>query len=282
MAKIKCPHCGQAVTIQVAEQPIMKTRSGQVSFENTQKSPFRNAAAVAVEPPEPAYREIPAHLPTKESHVVVPLWQSVITAGFCAPIAGVPAGLFAYKFMYFTGWSSLGFGLACAGGTFLIVASWQWWSRLDSYNSLLWSIEEFFDRDLDGDQNIGQPEPRNIAVTVQDGTRMSYADLPGDEKDLFNFAHAVINGVVTFSEEGASSSGYSVRNFKALRDTFLNSNWCVWNNEEAHNQGLSLTLSGLSVLRQIASKQPPVGESDTERGMSTHYIEHGSRRESWA
>lgn len=216
-----------------------------------------------------------------EANVHVPANQAIITGCLFAPAIGLTVFSIAYIGRAGTGDSILAGGIV-GGIALFCTASWQWLSKTAFYDSLLQTVETAFDVDLDGDGEIG---PAAIKTEVRVNNNWIYADLPhdrGNEKALVDFLAAVVAGTVTFSERGAISSGYNVDRFKELRGVFVKSGF-AYRKGKADNSPLVFTVSGNALMRDVVNNPPPENYegSDAGRGMSSNYIERGSRRESW-
>lgn len=284
-----CPHCGNKLQIEIKPAVYSKARSlplrsKSITLESSYRSPFKNDAAAL---PLPANYEAESRsagfMPSTEANVKVPLLQSLITGAFVGIPVGALAGWIGVAHGPLTLWGGLWTGLTWGSITIFSVAFFQWTSRSRDYNELLWRIESVTGLDVTGDEQIGKPEPRTVRVEVQEGKGWKFSDLPGDEQALYDFAISVVNGIVTFSERGAASRDYGVENFRRLRDVFIQRHYAEWKDPTNHQLGIVLRRSGTAVLAAIAEGPPPAqltGEDDT--GMSSNYIERGSRRESWS
>jgi hypothetical protein len=297
MSNCKCPHCGGRIEVNLSavsttHQP--RSGGGRASlalFQSSHRSVFRNDAAA---PPMPgglpagfsAERQSPAFLPTKESNVIVPLLEALITGAFVGicTMAIVPFIDFRFGPYIIRGgfWNGLGWG-----GALFIGASFVQWIRLTgNYRNLLWRLETVSGVDVDNDGDIGQPAPpHKVQVQVEQGSRWQFEDLPGDAHALWQFADDVTNERVSFSEAGARKSGYGAENYGRLRDVFIKRGWAGWRDVMNRQQGVELYRNGRSVLKAISSDPPPEAQSDkgddTDLGMSPHHVDKGTRRASW-
>lgn len=278
---MNCPHCGKRVPTQ---------RSRAFTFESTANSlrqssgqaRFKNAAAAGYTvPPPPVSISHPTGLPSMESHVHVPANQAVVGGCLVAPAIGLTIFSIAYIGNISTGTSILS-GAIAGGITMFSTAAWQWFSKTAFYDSLLiQEAESYLGVDLDGDGDIG---PSVIKTEVRVNNNWKYADLPcdrGNEQALVDFLASVLAGTVTFSERGAISSGYNVDRFKELRAVFIKSGF-AYRKGKADNSPLVFTVSGNALMRDVVGNPPPDNyELSDDRGMSAHYVERGSKRESW-
>lgn len=303
----RCPHCGGKIELNIsaASKPAgyhPQVSSGQklrlepverlrgVTLQSSHRSVFRSDA---ISPPMPgglpagfsAERQSPAFLPTKESNVIVPLLESLITGtfvGICT-VAIVPLVEFRFGpyFIYGDFWSGLKWG----GGLFLGASFIQWLRLTGNYRNLLWRLETVSGADINNDGEIGPPPAHQVQVKVEQGKSWQFEDLPGDAHALWSFADDVSGERVSFSEAGARKSGYGAENYGRLRDQFIKRGWAGWRDPVNRQQGVELFRNGRSVLKAIASDPPPPVQSDkgddSDGKMSSHYVEKGTRRASW-
>lgn len=265
----RCTHCGREINA-----PHRRT------FESSHRTPLRQSVAPPMYPPLLPGITQPTGLPNMESHVHVPVNQAIISGCLSAPVVSLvvfSAAIYIYKIP--TG-EALLMSFIGGGITYFIIAARKWNIKTAFYDSLL-MVETALDIDLDGDGDIGQTA---IKTEVRVNNNWVYADLPhdrGNEKALVDFLAAVLQGVVTFSERGAISSGYNVDRFKELRKVFIDSGF-AYRKGKADNSPVVFTVAGNAVLRDIVNKPPPENyEGEDSRGMSAHYVERGSKRESW-
>jgi len=269
MATIRCPHCGGRIT-------TGKNRT--LTFESAVPSRLRNTAAALPIPPVSITR--PLAMPSMEANVHVPANQAIITGCLFAPVMGLSV----YTICVFgklSGSEAFGYGMIAAGIALFTTASWQWLAKTAFYDSLLQQIETELGVDLDGDGDIG---PTSIKTEVRVNNRWIYADLPhdrGNEKALVDFLAAVLAGTVTFSERGAITSGYNVDRFKELRAVFTKHGF-AYRKGKGDNSPIVFTVSGNALMRDVVNNPPPENyERDGDGMMSAHYVERGSKRESW-
>lgn len=166
-----CPHCNEPITIIRAGR---RTTDGGRREKVYQMSAWLGAGADTLERTDaptasaPSFKQEPARAPTVQSDVVVPALRSVITG------IGVGAGLWGGALI--AGVTTPG---AFAGIGFTIAATGWWLRDVGELKSLMWRVEERFDRDFDGDNQVGQPAPPvdNI-VPVYAGPNVSAVDVP--------------------------------------------------------------------------------------------------------
>ena len=163
-----CPHCNGELAIIRAGR---RTKDSGKTFEmaswiGTGADTLERANTPTA--PAPSFKQEPARAPTVESDVAVPLLRSVVTGVL---FAGCAAG------------AALVFGLArpaAFGGVgFVITATASWLHETGELRRLMWRIEERIERDIDGDNQVGQPPPPvdNI-VPVFAGPRTTAVDVP--------------------------------------------------------------------------------------------------------
>lgn len=282
MAIIKCPCCQSKINISATASGGYPKRPAPdtTTLHSSQHSPFKNDAAVipSVSPGYQQESQSATFLPTTEANVIVPFLQAVITGVFIGVPVGLLVGLIDVKLDTLVIRGSIGSGLLWGAATLFIVTFWQWISRSGEYNNLLWRIETITGMDVNGDEEVGKPEPHTIQVEVTNGKSSQWEELPGDEAALIEFAKSIISGRVTFSEDGASTSGFGVTNFRKLRDKFFKHHWAEWKDPKARNQGITLYRAGRTVLLRIA--ETPVNV-EAEAGMSNQFVEKGTGKGSW-
>lgn len=280
MAIIKCPCCQSKINISVTASGGYPKRpaTDTTTLHSSQHSPFKNDA-VAIPSVSPGYQseaQSPAFLPTTEANVIVPFLQAVITGVFIGVPVGLVVGLIDVKLDTLVIRGSIGSGLLWGAATLFIVTFWQWMSRSGEYNNLLWRIETITGMDVNGDEEVGKPEPPTVRVEVKEGHTWRFANLPGSDEALQAFARDVLSGIRTFSEQGANDNGYGVDNFKKLRALFVEKGWAVWNHPSRKQQGIRLTRSGEWLVREIAGTPLPYRDASVQKdgvdvGSSTQY-----------
>lgn len=248
MTSCKCPHCGARLELIAAASRTTQRRAGLTVFQSSRRTIFNSDTAASTMPAGyTAERQSPAFLPTKESNVIVPLLESLITGAFIG-VSVTAVVIYQYGF-----WAGLTWG-----GVSLLGASFVQWIRLTgNYRNLLWKLETITGQDLDDSGDIGPPAPPPpIRVEVQEGQSLKFADLPGDRAALIEFAKKVNSGIVTFSEAGARRAGYGAAEFGRLRDVFIARHWAYWNHPTQRQQGVTLRQSGKTILAQLAAPLP--------------------------
>lgn len=221
-----------------------------------------------------AERIAPTFLPSRESHVTVPLLRSLITGAFFGITVG---GTFAFLAVMgkATAWYAIELGAVAGGIVFFGGAFFYWLYITGQYDGLLSRVETVTGLDIDQDGKVGPPERREISVKVETTNGRQFEDLPGDEAALVEFAKDVVSGRLTFSERGAIESGYGQDNFKKLRDIFIARHWAEWKDANNRNQGVNLYRAGKSILMKIADTP---AEPESAVGMTNQIAERGTNR----
>lgn len=255
MNNCKCPNCGAKLEFNITSPGSISRhqKSNLLVFQSSHRSIFKNIATASdVDVPAgyTAERQSPAFLPTKESNVIVPLLESLITGAFIG--VGTVAGV-TYAQNNFLA------GLTWGGIAFVSVSFVQWIRLTGNYRNLLWRLETITGVDIDGSGEVGlpAPPPPTVRVEVLEGSTWKFENLPGDNKSLQSFSRDVTNGIHPFSERGASDNGYGAANFRKLRDLFVARGWAGWNHPNHKQQGVSLTRAGVWLIKQIADTPLP-------------------------
>jgi hypothetical protein len=202
-----------------------------------------------------AHRTSPARPASTESDVVVPLLQSLITG----VIVGLPAGTLITLVCRWPWWSAP----AIAVG---VIIPAVWLHRLSAHTRALWTVEKIIQRDVDSDGNIGQPDVVELRAEIHDRRQDHHNTIwrvtfPGDLRRLRRFAAAIEYGSVKFSERDALACGYT--RFEELRDLFILNGWAEWRDPQAHQQGVTLTPAGESIVEQITNTPLPHASETT-------------------
>lgn len=246
---VTCPHCGKPIN--------EKKRLARRVFESSQK--LYNVAAAATHPPA----SIPAHLPNRESHIFVPLIQSMVGGGFVGAITVIAVA----KISQLGGMpvrAAIDNGCTFGALAFLVVAGGIWFWRVHKYDGLLiHRIEEATGIDWNQDGQVGQPEPQTVKVEVKEENsgRWQFAELRIAQGKLKELSKAILSGQ-TFAERTATDSGLSQEEFRDLRDKFIDRGWAQWNHPTRRQQGVSLTHRGRFILQTIAHEPMVLGGGD--------------------
>lgn len=285
MAKTRCPNCG---VLHEIDEPKKGT------FENRVRRPFKTDAMAPTFPagqPE-INQQAPTGLPGWDSHVKIPLRQAVIFGLFDAPV-GVGVGLVggiglamlfnAASRDNLTSWGYviiIGTGGAIGGLVALCQeAKRRWPERLEIYDALLW-VEEITGMDIDGDGEVGEPEPEVLRIELQDqsGRPRLIADLETDRERFEEFARWAVTLNLGFSEEVARKAGYKRKEWERIRDTFIELKGARWKDESNHKLGLYLLENGYKLFGKVLPTPLPAGDVSkntlgTVERMKTNHIQ---------
>lgn len=198
------------------------------------------------EPPAPpvnftqAKRTAPARAASMESDVSVPLAQAIITGLVIGGGVGVGAAFIAHQWWVVP---------LCIGGA----AGIAWILLLVDHRSLLRVVEEIVNEVEEAAQDVKKVVVQAELHTGDEETdHIDLATLPAPSLDyLREFAEAVLNGDMTFSERDAQGCGYSRTQWRELRDAFIMAGWAAWKDPENRNQGVILTRAGKAILAEI-------------------------------
>lgn len=277
MARVRCPHCGVLYTLE-----DRKT----YTFESSRKLPNMAMAPPMQAPAGPpsglvsARRETPTYLPSRETHLDLPLAQAYAFGRFVAPIGfviGCGIGFVAavltdvvmagVRDTNLTGWGYLGvIGLFGIGGgviAFFWEAKMKFPERLGLYDGLLWKTEEATGRDIDGDGHVGEPpaevkEPEVVRVEfIENGVPRVIADIEGVGVDRLKKLAELVRGGKGFSERTAGEAKITQKEFGKLRDYFVAQGWAKWKNDEPR-QGVELLRHGVRLFETLSPTLPLV------------------------
>lgn len=236
-----CPRCGYAL-----KQPAWRKAYG---WHQRQMSAMNSTAVVPWQPggdSTPRFTEAERRQPVRaqnlESDFLTPLSQAVVTAGFVSL-----GGLFAaYKFTGFT-WD---YGLAVG----LVAGAGYWLGAMLVNRKLLWMVEKITNTDLDGDNQVGEPDQPPIELNV------THADETGRFKQMFRFtlpagvteqSFCDFASGVTLEQRGLSEAAwaghgrpFSKAEYGTLLDSLTRSGIIRWKNERHPAQGRELTGAG--------------------------------------
>lgn len=270
MAKVRCPHCGVLYTLE-----DRKT----YTFESSRKMPNMAMAPPMQAPGGPppglvsARRETPAYLPSRETHLDLPLAQAYAFGRFVAPIGfviGCGVGFVAavltdvvmagVRDTNLTGWGYLGvIGLFGIGGgviAFFWEAKMKFPERLGLYDGLLWKTEEAMGADIDGDGHVGEPSEVpvvKVEMVQQNGVPRKLEDLPVDLLRLKKLAYLIVADKKGFAEATAKEAGIGRDDFTALREVLIKQKWAKWKHPTEPRQGVEVSREGMNIFRTILS-----------------------------
>ena len=205
---MNCPHCKQPLVLMPASpRSYERVPDTDRRYTTTRPIPAGALGITANARIPDHWQEItvsePVRQASKESDVVVPLFQALITGallGFGALVLGVALSVR-------NGWPWW-YGPVAGLVMFVLVATAKWNGLLNDSRDLLRKIETVIARDLDGDNYIGKPpaptEPASAAPgklrlevnhSNTNGTgRTIFADLPCDETTFTQWVQAAIAG----------------------------------------------------------------------------------------
>ncbi|MBU0777618.1 hypothetical protein KKH23_10310 [Patescibacteria group bacterium] len=163
------------------------------------------------------YVETPGRLAELRSDVAVPVLQAAAIAGALGLAVGILAALWIGPGRDLAGlelWSWAGRLAATASAIALLVAIVVF---VLQHRKVLLSIEEWTGRDLDGDHQVGKPEPPRVRVELHDQVKQQtrYVDLPVSELELRHVAIACLHNGRAFSRP-ALAGILSQRKYNAL------------------------------------------------------------------
>lgn len=197
--------------------------------------------------PQPAQHESreARREPKLETDVAVPLAQAAITAF----AIGIPAALLAWALAW--GWRVpvVVFALALAVG-------WLW--RLRLVDKLLWNVETWVDRDLDGDGVKGKPiasytvlQPAAARAEVARETRTAEAD--GARAALLEFIDRCFVKGTSEAAHGVKATGPDRAEYTRKRDVLLSLGAACWRNPQRPRAGWRMCVSRQKA-RQLVEK----------------------------
>lgn len=197
-------------------------------------------------------RSQPARRATRESDVWVPLLQAAITGAFSALLLGIISGVV----VHWQGWPWWYAGLT-ALGVWLLVTSSTWLRLLSDSRELLWKLETWSNRDLDGDGKTGEPESREPTETVRlevqqtgNGSNSAFFhDLPTEPALFTTWAQAAINGQsLAVGHWTGNGRPFSRSDYEALLEFLHGAGVVTWQNKDAPAQGRRVTRPGKAAL----------------------------------
>jgi hypothetical protein len=265
--KVLCPNCG--VYHELPDEPKSST------FESRTRRGFKIDAMAPTMQQSGIVNEQPTGLPGWDSHVKIPLRQAVIFGLFDAPV-GVGIGLVGGVglAMLFNAASRdnlapwgyvvfIGAGGAIGGLIALCQeAKKRWPERLEIYDALLW-VEEVTGIDLDGDGEIGEPEPEILRIELQDqqGRPRIIAELDTDRERFAELARLAVTLNLGFSEEVARQAGYNRKEWVKVRDKFIELEAARWKNAKNHKEGCYLIGNGFKLFGKVLPTPLPAGDA---------------------
>lgn len=219
-----------------------------------------------------ARRETPTYLPSRETHLDLPLAQAYAFGRFVAPIGfviGCASGLAAagltdvvmagIRNTNLTGWGYIGiislFGIGGGVIAFFWEAKAKFPVRLEKYDGLLMKAEEVTQIDLNGDGHIGEPEakePETVKVEfTENGIPRQLSEIEGVGIDRLKKLAELVRSGKGFSERTAGEAKISQKEFGKLRDYFIAEGWAKWKNDEPR-QGVQLLRKGARLFATLS------------------------------
>lgn len=195
----------------------------------------------------------PARAPALSSDFVLPLLQSVVTAGLVGglvALSGVGGG----------GWRV--FWLA-----FLVAALLAWLWTLNAAREALWRLESVLQKDFDGDGVAGVPERPVVRVEVEAGRALQLIDFHGltDVAQLQVFARLALEGRLN-ERDVKEALGLLRPEWQALRDDLLGRGLLAWNVVNSPRHGVALTRRGADVLNGVLDAEVIYVDRDRDSG----------------
>ena len=193
----------------------------------------------------------PVSKASRESDLLVPIGQAVTSGAFAFVAVLLAVRLAGINYdIPGTFWDRL-----AAAGLFGVLVAWiRWRGLLEDTRSLLRRAETWINRDLDGDDQIGEPTGETVRLeTINDnGAAGHYANLPISRDRLETFARAVAGGRGLAVSTWTGSAGmFSRSEFDQLMSYLERAGIVRWTNAQAHGQGRELTRPGRVAMEQL-------------------------------
>lgn len=149
----------------------------------------------------------------KETGVITPFLQSVITGIFAAGAFWTLGWVALYYWAFSIPWFPIGLTIGvCVGGL-------RWVSLLDIYLNGLYRIEEFLGHDIDNDSHIGKPSvaaPLRIAVDLrkdQNSSATMRSHLKITDEQVFRWGRKILRSNSLPISEGKRVMGVSQKTY---------------------------------------------------------------------
>lgn len=273
-----CPNCGENQKRPSRGYRLLTAYRG---YRRRHRQTFENNAVVPWEDNSPplsapvggnnayfeARRERPARAMNIESDFISPLLQAMGLIGFVT-----------LSMLYLAWQMEFAWHLACftglvAGGLFYLII-------VLSNRRLLWVAESIIKEDLDGDGQVGQPQPPpsapvSLEIVHKDENnafqRMFRFELPKgiSEAKFQEYAYDVAVTGKSLTQNLWTGRGklFSKPKYVDLIDVMVRTGLVAWHNPEATSQGCSLTDEGRRTLRRYALASFP---ANTIPGTQSH------------
>jgi len=226
-----------------------KSRTAAQDWQPRPRPKMRNSA-------QPDYngdfeRSQPARRASRESDVLVPFLQAAITGAFTAIMLGIGAGVV----VHWQAWPWWYVAIVVAM-TWLLMTSGVWLRLLNDSRELLWKVETWSNRDLDGDGTTGEPEEPAQVVRLEvkqekAGSHSSFFhDMPTEPAVFTTWAQAAVNGQsLAVGHWTGSGRPFSRSDYEALLDFLQGAGVVAWQNPDAPAQGRRVTKPGKAALK---------------------------------
>lgn len=185
-------------------------------------------------------QDVRRHYQSRMVAVTIPFYQSLISGA----LAGVLVAILLYALNVKPKWILVGFALTVVAVTAIV-----WWVRLRDWQSLIWNMEQQMGIDLTGDNVVGKPLSIRAEISRNGGANKTYAELQGNQ--LIDFMDAILAGEpITEANWTPAKNGFSKSDYWKNISTLIRNGVLRWKNEQAHDQGVSLTADGRLILEQ--------------------------------
>jgi hypothetical protein len=239
-----CPYCKQQLSIIPFNSPVSTFFNRHTTFENASPTPF--SMPITAQPTD--YQKVTPIARLEPRDVTTALYDS----GVSFVLVALAGGAIAYA-------AGLPWLVSPAGG--LTIAMWRYFGGLNLARSLLEIVETITHKDIDKDGVVGKPTV--VKVEVKNKGTWQFATLPGKPENLVALAQAITTGE-SFAERTATDKGLTQEEYSNLRDMFVDRGWAAWNHKTRRQAGVTLTVSGKSVLRSIAAAPLPQDDAGVE------------------
>lgn len=143
----------------------------------------------------------PGRLATWESDLLVPVGQAAAIAGAVGLASGVLVLLWIGPGRDLAGLELWALAGRIAGTAAVLALAAATVVFVLGHRRALWRVEELIGADLDGDRQVGEPEPQRVRVELHDQVKQQtrYIDLPVSGAELRRVAIAVLRNGRAFS-----------------------------------------------------------------------------------